>query len=223
MTDNLDEFEETPIMVEPLILEIYLNNNNYKDRLLINDFKKRAQIVRIDNIDPTSFFVKVEEVEQILYEKYRSDILNFDSTSPSTLSTTANSIFFIEAMMREFRRLRYFRVHISNTDKKKDTSSPVKFEYKIMHSRIDISNNASAEMRKKCKRIFQKIGVYNPTIFNRKPYFEIAIRELFYKLDQYSMNFDREDEEVKNIGEIMGMIGPKLEIDNATALFIMEK
>jgi hypothetical protein len=69
VSDKLD-FTDIDEMIEPLILEIYLNSNNYKDRLLITDLRKKAQIVKMPMIDDSAFYVKAEEVSDILYEKY---------------------------------------------------------------------------------------------------------------------------------------------------------
>ena len=84
-------------MIEPVILEIFLNKNNYKERLLINDLKKSARTIKIDHItEDTSFFVNASEVEEILYCKYRKEINNFDSTHPDRLLNTSNTIFVLE-------------------------------------------------------------------------------------------------------------------------------
>jgi hypothetical protein len=216
----IDNFEDTNFMIEPLILEIYLNKNNYKDRLLINDFKKKAQIVTVPDYDSSSFFVKVHEVEEILWEKYRKDITNFDSVSPSNFQANANSIYYLEAAMREFKKLKYFRVHVSETT---ESSENKKFEYKIMHSRIDLANKVLPEFLVDCERIFKHIGVYQPTIYNPKPYFEVAVRDLFVRLQNYSYQLEKEDDEYLNVVNIMAAFGHKLERDNSTALVIMKK
>ena len=223
MPDNLD-FEETNFMIEPLILEIYLNKSKYKDRLLINDLRKRAQIVSLSELDKSSFFVKAEEVEEILYTRYKKDILNFDSIPPSDIPKSANSIFFIEAAMREFTDLRYFRVHISeNEEIESIDKKPAVFDYKIMHSRIDLVSKVTPEFYQKCLEVFAEIKVYNPTIFEPTPYFEIAVRDLFFRLHNYYMQFEREDEEYLNTLEVMSIFGQKLERDNSTVLVIMKK
>lgn len=215
----IDNFDDTNFMIEPLILEIFLNKNNYKDRLLITDFKKKAQIVTIPDYDSSSFFVKVNEVEDILWEKYRKDISNFDSVSPANFKANANSVFYLEAALREFKGLKYFRVHVSDIEE----TEKKPFEYKIMHSRIDLANRCHSDFLAMCERIFKKIGVYQPTTYNPIPYFEIAVRDLFVRLQNYSYNFDKEDEEYKNVIDIMLIFGQKLEKDNSTALIIMRK
>lgn len=216
----IDNFDDTNFMIEPLILEIFLNKNNYKDRLLITDFKKKAQIVTVPDYDSSSFFVKVSEVEEILWEKYRKDISNFDSVSPGNFKSNANSVYYMEAAMREFKDLKYFRIHVSETEESSDKKA---FEYKIMHSRVDLANKVLPDFLAMSERIFKHIGVYQPTKFNPVPYFEIAVRDLFVRLQNYSYRFEKEDEEYQNVIDIMMIFGQKLERDNSTALVIMRK
>jgi hypothetical protein len=154
-----------------------------------------------------------------LYTNYKKDILNFDSSTPADFAKSANSIFFIEAAMREFRKLRYFRVHVSENEKSEKTE----FSYRIMHSRVDLANSLNAEFLSKCKSIFREIGVYKSTKLEPTPYFEIQTRELLFLLQNYSLQFDKESEEYLDAIDIMLIFGQKLEKDNSTVLIIIEK
>lgn len=213
------ELDEEDYMIEPLILEIYLNKADYKDRLLIGDLKKCAQTVHVPELGDSSFFVKVDEVEEILYTKYRKDISNFESTPPKDFAESANSIYFIEAAMREFRKLRYFRFHISENEKTKKTE----FTYRIMHSRMDLANLLNAAFLDNCKRIFKDIGVYESTTLEPKPYFEIQAQELLYRLQALLLEQEKDSDEYFILSDIILLFSNKLEKDNSTILIIMEK
>ncbi len=76
MIDSIDNNALTS-SVDPLILEIYLYNNNYKDRLLITELMEKAQTVKIPGLDDTSFFVKTDDMWEILNTKFRKDIPRF--------------------------------------------------------------------------------------------------------------------------------------------------
>ena len=99
MQNNVFTNDSISSLIEPLILEIYLNNNNYKDRILINDLKKRAHIVKLQDIDESSFFVRAEEVNDIINSKFHNDLLEFDSTPISSLAPKVTSIYFIDSMI----------------------------------------------------------------------------------------------------------------------------
>jgi hypothetical protein len=215
------ELGEYFFMIEPLILEIYLNKQNYKDRLLINDLRKRARTIKLDSDSSSSFFVNAEEVQDILNDRWKKEIDKLDSTPRSALLNTTNSIFFIESVLRGFKRLRYFRIHISDDEELAKTKTAI--DYKIMHSRVDFANSLLPEYYEKFKYVFKEIGIYNPDHINLKPYLEISVRELFSKLQNYSANFEEDDEEYQIILDIMDVFGPKLEQDNSTILIIMQK
>jgi hypothetical protein len=216
-----DDLGDYFFMIEPLILEIYLNKQNYKDRLLINELKKSAKTVRVESLEDSSFFVNAEEVHEILRAKYKKEVMNFESTPPSILQKTTNSIFFLESALRGFPRLRYFRIHVS--DDEKSAKEKVSVDYKIMHSRIDFANVLVPEFYEKVRYIFKKIGIFNPSYENPKPYIEVNVRELIIMLQKYSVNFEEGEEEYEAIFDIIDIFGPKLEADNSTVLIIMQK
>jgi len=218
MSNNF-ELDSVNFMIEPLILEIYLNKADYKDRLLIGDLKKKAHTVHMPELGDSSFFVRVDEVEDILYTKYRKDISNYESTPPSEFFKNANSVYYIEAAMREFRKLRYFRIHISENEKTEKTE----FSYRIMHSRMDLANSLSPDFLYTCKQIFKEIGVYQSSSIRPKTYFEIQARDLIYRLQGHLLNFEKDSEEFINVLEVISLFANKLEKDNSTVLIIIEK
>jgi hypothetical protein len=221
MTDDFG-FGEEFMIIEPIILEIYLNKSNYKDRLLINDLRKGAQIIKMVDEDSSSFFVKAEDVEDIIYTKYRKDIQNLDSSPPSKIAFNGNSIYFIENALRSFAHLRYFRICVSDIEEIKSSKEST-FDYKVMHSRIDLANNLEEDFLHFCTTAFIDIGVYQPSHIDPKPYIEVSIRELYHRLYKYASQFDEESEEFLDIYTIMDILGKKIESDDSTALIIMKK
>jgi hypothetical protein len=224
MTDNAFGNDYVSGLIDPLILEIYLNNNNYKDRLLISDLKKRAHLVKLKDLDENSFFVKAEELESILLTKFSDDINEFDRLPNSSLPSNVTSIYFLNSMLREFRRVKYFRIYVSNSmNYTRKVEDKIVFDYKIMHSRIDLANRSTPEFLQKCADIFSEIGVYREEIFFEKPYFEIYAKDLFNKLNYYRATIDPESEEYFDIQDILLIFGSKLEKDNSTMLIIMKR
>ena len=221
INDDDPELGEYFFMIEPLILEIYLNKQNYKDRLLINDLRKGARTIRLDLDSSSSFFVNAEEVQDILNTKWKKEIDNLDSTPRSALQSTTNSIFFIESVLRGFKKLRYFRIHVSDNEELAKSKESV--NYKIMHSKIDFANSLIPEFFEKCKYVFKKIGIFSLNHTNPKPYVEVSVRDLFIRLQKFMSDFEEEDEEFQICLDIMDIFGPKLEQDNSTVLIIMQK
>jgi hypothetical protein len=115
MIDNQFGNDYVSNLIDPLILEIFLNNNNYKDRLLISDLRKRAHLIKLQSLDENSFFVKAEELENILSTKFQSDLKEFSTLPNSSLPSNATSIYFLNSMLNEFRHVKYFRIYVSNT------------------------------------------------------------------------------------------------------------
>ena len=224
MTDNAFGNDFVSGLIDPLILEIYLNNNNYKDRLLISDLRKRAHLVKLQNLDENSFFVKAEELEAILATKFQSDLREFSTLPSSSLPSNVTSIYFLDSMLREFRRVKYFRIYVSNSSNyTRKVENKIVFDYKIMHSQVDLANRCTPEFLEKCTEIFSEIGVYREDLFFEKPYFEIYAKDLFNKLNYYKASLDPESEEYFNATDILLLFGSKIEKDNSTILIIMKR
>jgi len=224
MIDNQFGNDYVSNLIDPLILEIFLNNNNYKDRLLISDLRKRAHLIKLQSLDENSFFVKAEELENILSTKFQSDLKEFSTLPNSSLPSNATSIYFLNSMLNEFRHVKYFRIYVSNTQNySRKVDDRIVFDYKIMHSRIDLANKSTPEFLSVCSEIFSRIGVYREDLFFEKPYFEIHAKDLFYKLNYLKATLDPEDETYQDITDILLLFGSKIEKDNSTILIIMKR
>jgi hypothetical protein len=213
--------EEDFMIVEPIVLAVYLNKNNYKDRLLISELRKKAQMIRLEG-DDSSFYVKADEVEDILHTKYLKEIQNLDSTSPSKLANTYNSVYFIENALRYFDSLKYFNINVSEVEEPKSSKDTV-FDYKVIHSKIDLASNLEEDYFEYCLDIFRRIGIYSPSYVDPTPYLEVSIRELYNLLYKYASQFDEESQEFHDVISIVDLMGKKIEADNSTALIILKK
>jgi hypothetical protein len=208
---------------DPLILEIYLYTNNYKDRLLISELKEKVHTVRIPGVEDSSFFVRVDDMYDILHTKFKKDLSDFDSTPFDSLTQTATSIFFIDNMISSFSKMKYFRINISDspiyTRKKNDS---INFDYRIMHTKIDLPTICAPEFLEESKRILTKIGFVSKDPFDKKPYFETSAREVVSRLRGYASTLDPEGEEHQYVTNLQFIFGNKLEKDNSIVLVIID-
>jgi hypothetical protein len=210
-------------VIDPLVLEIFLFKNNYKDRLLITALKEKAHVVKIEGTDDSSFFVRVEDVDNILHNNFKKDILEFESTPSHSLSTSVTSIYFIDGMIQNFQKLKYFKINISNSEVYTRMSNDlISFDYRVIHSKLDLPSFCSHEFINICKELFSIIGVYKQSAFNKEPYFEIYANDLMMKLNDYAETLDEEDEEITHVSTMLSILGPKLEKDNPLVMIVVE-
>ena len=212
------------LLTDPQILEIFLYNSNYKDRILIAEMKERAHIVSIPHLSPNSFFVQVDEVDEILQTKFRKDLDNFASTSFNEVGPSVTSIFFIDSILNTFKNLKYFKVNVSDSKiYSRKIDNRVNFDYKIIHSRFDLANYLSEEDLKDVRKILISANILKIEPFTNKPYIEIQSRDFIHLLSIYGSKFDPESETNQLIAGLKALLGPKLESDNPTLLIILEK
>ena len=156
--------------------------------------------------------------------KFYTDIKEFNTISSSSLPANVTSIYFLDSMLKEFKNVRYFRVYVSNSQNyTRKVADKIVFDYRIMHSRVDLANKCDPEFLKECANIFSNIGVYREDLFHEKPYFEIFAKDLCNKLNYYKAELDPESDEYLTVIEILIVLGSKLEKDNSTMLIIMKR
>jgi len=220
---NKPEEDTLNSVVDPLVLEIFLFKNNYKDRLLISALKEQAHVVAIDGDNEGSFFVKVEDVDDILHNNFSKDLKEFASTPEHSLSTSVTSIYFIVSMLQNFSKLKYFKISISNSEiyTRKSTTG-ISFDYKVIHSKIDFPSFCTPEFLEICRQLFGAIGVYKKTPFDKEPYFEIYANELIQKLVDHTDDLEEDSEELNYVSNIISILGTKLEKDNPLLLIVVE-
>ena len=209
--------------IDPLILEIFLYKNNYKDRLLISELKEKAHTVHIPGIDESSFFVRTDDMLDILNTKFKKDLRDFDSTPTENLKDSVTSIFFIDSMIQSFDKLKYFRINVSDAQVySRKTKDVISFQYRILHSRVDLPSICTPDFLAESKRILTKLGFVSRDPFEKSPYFEASARDLISKLRMYVNSLEPESEEHQYALSLQFLFGSKLEKDNSVILVIVD-
>jgi len=223
MTDNENDGMLSNL-VDPLVLEIYLFKNNYKDRLLISELKEKARTVKIPGMENHSFFVSSEDMIDILHSKFEKDIIELNSTSADSLANNVTSIYFIESMLNSFDKIRYFKICISDaqnyTRKVKDS---INFDFKVIHARIDFTTFCTDESLEIFSEVFKKAGLFKPIKFEKCPYFECVFDEILNTLIGYQNTLQEEDPDILYIEDILTIFGSKVEKDNPVVLVVIER
>jgi len=210
-------------LVQPLILEIFLYQNNYKDRLLVSELRKKTNIIQ-NGEDENSFFVKADDVFLVITSKFAKDLDIFRNSSDKTLFKNATSIYFLDTILSRFQSLKYFKVNVSqSTNFSREKENIINFDYRIAHSRIDLTADFDGVDLFLMECILKDIGVFEYDILKPKAFTEIQAHDLIDKLSVYASTLEEGSEEFEIIHRILMIIGPKLEKDNSILLLIVKK
>lgn len=203
--------------IQPQILEIYLYKNNYKDRLLVNELRKRTSVIHAPE-DDNSFFVKADDVYSILNTKFSKDLELFRT------SKNATSIYFINEYLLRFQSLKYFKVNVSDSvlfTREKDNE--IHFDFRIAHSRLDLTSVLDGVGLFLFECIMREMTLFEYDSLQPKAYMEIYAADLLHALSVYLMKLEEGSEEFNLIHQIFAIIGPKLEKDNSILMVIIKK
>lgn len=210
--------------VEPLILEIYLYHNSYKDRLLISELRKRTAIIT-NGADEDSFFVKSSDLFSVITTKFAKDLKEFEKSSDQTNFKNATSIFFLDYLLERFHTTKYFKVNVSNTTNftRKDSPEGLEFDYRIAHSKIDVTQAFDGVDLILLELMLKECKLYEEDSLHPKPYLEIRSGQLIETLANHRFNFEEDSKEMELIKRLFIILGPKIEIDDSILMLIVKK
>ncbi len=209
---------------DPLILEIFLYKSNYKDRILIAEMKEHAQIVSLPHMSDNSFFIRVDEVDEILNTKFKKDLINFASTPYNEVGPSVTSIYFINSILDTFQNLKYIKVNISDSNVySRKVDNRVNFDYKLIHTKIDLTAFLAPTDLQDVKNLLIDAKIYKSEPFYRKPYIEMGARDFINILSVYASNFDPTSETCQLVAGLKTLLGTKMEVDNPILLILVEK
>jgi hypothetical protein len=216
-------FDDMNFVTDPLIVEIFLYKNNYKDRLLLAEMKEHARIVAAPFIEENSFFVQASEVFDILHDKFRKDLANFASTSNAEVGKSVTSIYFINNLLSTYQTVKYLKINVSDSPVySRRVDNKINFDYRIIHSRVDLTSLLVEEDLADIKDLLIEANIIKRDIFDKKPYFEIYARDLLLVLNSFSSNLNEDDEKSQLIKGLISLLGPKIELDNSMLLIIID-
>lgn len=221
MTDNDNMLSN---LVDPLILEIYLYKNNYKDRLLISELKEKARTVKVPGMETNSFFVNVEDMVDILHGKFEKDIIELNSTSSESLANNVTSIYFIESMLNAFDKIRYFKICVSDAQNfSRKVNDTINFDFKVIHAKIDFTTFCTDESLEIFTSLFKKVGLYKTEKYEKCPYFEAEFSDIVTLMINYQNGLAEEDPDILYVEDLFTIFGSKVEKDNPVVLVVVER
>jgi hypothetical protein len=210
-------------LVQPLILEIFLYQNNYKDRILVSELRKRTNLIQ-NGDDENSFFVKADDLFNVITSKFAKDLDMFRNSNDKTIFKNATSIYFLDTLLEKFHSLKYFKINVSKSENfSRENDHLITFDYRIAHSRIDLSSEFDSTDLFLMECIFRDIKIFEYDPIHPKNYIDIHAHDLIDRISIYSANLNEESEEFNIIHRIMMIIGTKLEKDNSALLLIVKK
>jgi len=212
-------------LINPIVLKVFLYRNDYTDRLILDELK-RMNCIYVDPKTSGSFYVKKDEMSQVIRGVFEKELAIQRALPLNRLSVSASSLFFIDSLIEQYHKLKHFHVlTIEDEQFTRLINGEINFDYRIDLSKIDLSIAIEAQYLHHFKNAFRAIDVYDHTqpYYNRAPYFEILTRDLIQKLEVYAAQFPEDSDEHSNIRSILSYFTNKLQQDNSQLLIIMER
>jgi len=201
----------------PLVVEVTLYKHNLIDSRVLSEIRRNAKLEKVSNSNK-HFFVKADEVFEIISDRFRDDIMFQTGLGDEDLVKNINSVFFLHTVITTFSNLKYIKFTVSDTKNyTRRKGNQISFDYKILHAKVDLP--AVVENQKELKEI-QKLLVaikfWKPNKFYPKPYIEVSSQDLINQLNYLEGNGeDFVQEYGDSLSKLLQYIDMKLESDNS--------
>ena len=207
----------------PLVVEVTLYKHNLIDSRVLSEIRRNAKLERVSNSNK-HFFVKVDEVFDIITNRFGDDILYQTGLGDEELVKNINSVFFLHTVITTFSNLKYIKFTVSDTKNyTRRKGNQISFDYKILHAKVDLPSIVSNKKElRDIQRLLIEIKFWKPNKFYPKPYIEVSSQDLINQLNYLEGG---SNEFVKEHGEslslLMQYIDMKLESDNSVIHLIV--
>ena len=201
----------------PLVVEVTLYRHNLIDSRVLSEIRRNAKLERVSNSNK-HFFVKADEVFEIISERFRDDIMYQTSLGDEELVKNINSVFFLHTVLTTFSNLKYIKFSVSDTKNyTRRKGNQISFDYKILHAKVDLP--AVVESKKELRdiqKLLIAIKFWKPNSFYPKPYIEVSSQDLINQLNYLEGNGEEFTQEYgDSLSKLLQYIDMKLESDNS--------
>ena len=207
----------------PLVVEVTLYKHNLIDNRVLSEIRRNARLEKVSNSN-NHFFVRSNEVLNIIRSKFNDDILYQTGLGDEDLVKNINSIFFLHTVITTFSNLKYIKFTISNSKNyTRRKGNQITFDYKILHAKVDLP--AVVESKKELREIqklLKAIKFWEPNKFYPKPYIEVSSQDLINQLNYFEgAGTEFVQEHGDSLNKLMHYIDMKLESDNSVIHLIV--
>lgn len=210
--------KEFDLSVLPTAVDVTIFKYNYIDNKLWAQIMNQLDYIDLGN---EMLMVSKEQLLMLLEANYLDDINKIKSVGSEVFHKEVNTIFFLYQMLIEMCNLKYIKITL-NKNKQYTRMSEVggskllKFDFKVLSATLNVFDIYPPDEMPTVNKYLTKIGIFNNT-----PYTRIKAVDLANKIDDF-IAINEKDSDAGILMDILDVLEPKLEQDNAITLFITD-
>lgn len=210
--------KEFDLSVLPTAVDVTIFKYNYIDNKLWAQIMNQLDYIDLGN---DMLMVSKEQLLVLLEANYLDDINKIKSVGSEVFHKEVNTVFFLYQMATEMCNLKYIKITL-NKNKQYTRMSEVggskllKFDFKVLSATLNVFDIYPPEEMEMVNNYLTKIGIFNNT-----PYTRIKAVDLANRIDDF-IAINEKDPDAGILMDILDVLEPKLEQDNAITLFITD-
>lgn len=212
--------EQFDLSLMPTAIDVTLYKYNYIDNKLWTQIHNEIDYIETQG---DSILISVSQLKYLLDKHYIQTINKIKTVGSDVVYKEINSVFFLYQMCLEMENLQYIKFNL-NKDKSYnrmieiDGRKMLQFSFRIITATFRLFDLYDEDEMVKVNEILHKIGIFIPG----KPYCRISAAELSERIDTYVEMHAEDDHEAGILLDILDILEPKLEVENASLLLITD-
>lgn len=204
------------------IIDITLYKYNHYDNLIWTKCLNQIDFMRYDE---DSILVTPYQLEMLLDINFKRDLMKIRAISFELIHRDANSLYFIDKILKDFGKLKWIKLTLSKTRNfsravkvSNTTDQQIKYSFKIVKATLRLNELFDIQQIASINPVLKKLNV----IENEKPYNLIKAGSLLNALDIALNTYELDDDQAEILATMLDALSFKIENDNPDILLVTD-
>lgn len=204
------------------IIDVTLYKFNHYDNLI---WTKCMNQIDYTQYNQDSILVTPYQLKTLLHLNFKRELLKIRSISFDLIHKDANSLYFLDTILKDFDKLKWIKLTLSKTrnfsrviNLGNSNDKQIKYSFKIVKATLRLNQLMSQEDLESINPILVQLKVVSKS----KPYNMLPAASLLTALDMALNTYEISDSQAECLARILDTLSFKIESDNPDILLVTD-
>lgn len=204
------------------IIDVTLYKFNHYDNLI---WTKCMNQIDYTQYNEDSILLTPYQLKTLLHLNFKRELLKIRSISFDLIHKDANSLYFLDTILKDFDKLKWIKLTLSKTRNfsrviklGNSNDKQIKYSFKIVKATLRLNQLMSQEDLESINPILVQLKV----ISKNKPYNMLPAVSLLTALDMALNTYEISDDQAECLARILDTLSFKIESDNPDILLVTD-
>jgi len=204
------------------VIDITLYKFNHYDNLI---WTKCLNQLDYTQYNEDSILVTPFQLRTLLDRNFKRDLLKIRAISYELIHKDANSLYFLDQILKDFDKLKWIKITLSKTRNfsravniSDSTNKQIKYSFKIVKATLRLNEILSQDDIESINPVLLKTKL----ISKKRPYNQLPASDVLNALDIALNTYDISDDQADALARVLDALSFKIETDNPDVLLVTD-